>query len=83
MKIKTLWATRKSWEGPPELLIAQDEAGMDDNFEWFAERQAIELKAMGDDLGEHRVIMLEVDGSAIERAFTAPTVPGTVQGTTS
>ena len=69
MQIKTLWITRKGFESTPELLVAQDEYGADENPDWFDEQTTRELEAVGSDFAESRIIMLEVDGDAITRAF--------------
>lgn len=79
MQIKTLWITRK-YSDSPELLVAQDEYGMDENPEWFNEQAERELGSVGDDLAAARVIMLEVNEEAIERAFAVPVVRADVSG---
>ncbi len=81
MKLLTLWATRKDFEGHvPELLVAWDEHCVDNFPEGFEADCKKALDAMGDDLAEYRRINIYVPEEAIRHAFEKPNVSAVVEG---
>lgn len=79
IEIRTLWGVRKGFTAEyAELMVAWDEASVDNWEEGFEEACAKEIASWADDLQESRYITITVDREAIEAAFSEATVAGRV-----
>ena len=76
-----MFGIRKSAGFPDEieLMVAWDEYCVDGNGDGFEEACKEEKKSWGSDLGETRMIEIEVDESAIQERFKASTLKGEVK----
>lgn len=80
LHVHSLWITRKSSpESYPELLVAWDEYGIEENFSGWEEACSAALAACGDDVAEARYITLRVPHRSIEEAFKVPVVDAFVE----
>lgn len=72
VEVRSLWITRKSIDGGfhfPELLVAWDEYGIDENYEGWREACDDALAACGDDVAQWRIIPLRVCREDVEAVF--------------
>lgn len=79
MKIHTLWAWRKSEEGP-ELLVAWDAVAVDNWREGWENACRGALTMLGDDISDlgHRYVDIEVDYEKIEHLFYPTDIEGEI-----
>jgi hypothetical protein len=79
MQIYTVWATRVQDPDEPELVTAWDEYSVDNNPEGFDKDVEESLASWGDDLDQHRRIVITVPDKPILDAFRSVMVEGTVE----
>jgi hypothetical protein len=69
--IATLWVTRKSEPGHPELVCAWDEFDIEGNWEGWAEACRKAKESIGDDLDQYRYFDVVIDFRPILESFQA------------
>lgn len=78
IRIHTLWVTRRSVNGYPELVAVGDETAVRDDPRGWQQHCRKELNLIGDDVAASREIILHVLVRDIEHAFAHPVVTTTV-----
>ena len=73
--VRGLWITRKSDDGPAELLEAWDEYSIEENYEGWKAAVGRALDAVGSDVRAWRFIDFTMPADLIEKAFDAPIIP--------
>jgi len=80
MDIYTLWGIRRGFENDaPELMVAWDEYGVENNNDGYEAAKAKEIALWGDELVASREIRVLVDINDIDAAFRISTIKGEVQ----
>ena len=79
MKLTCLFGTRKGMYEAPELMVAWDEYCLDANPEGFEEECENAKKSWGNDLGQWRIVEIEISQEKLEEHFAEPTLEGEVE----